>query len=193
MSTTAEALKEAARRCVGVRGLAATTSRDICREAGANLASITYHFGSKDRLVAEALLEGFRAWLAPTLAVLAGPGDPPTRTLAAVQTLLGTFEEHRDAAAVYLQGLAHAPAAGALRDGIVELWRDLRQLLAADMRAQLDAGELGAWVDPDAMAAVLVAVANGLVVATTVEPDGPPLAATAAQFASLLIAARPPR
>jgi AcrR family transcriptional regulator len=193
MNETASALKEATRVCVARRGLAGATSREITREAGANLASITYHFGSKERLVAEALLEGFRSWLAPTVGVLAGEGDPAARTVAAIQTLLTTFEEHRDAAPAYLQALAHAHVDDPLREGIVELLGELRGLLAADIRAVQHAGELGAWVDADLMAAVLVAVANGFVVQVTVEPDGPTLPALAAQFGSLMLAARQPR
>ena len=38
--------------------------RDIAQAAKANVASITYHFGSKDALIAEALAEGFRRWFA---------------------------------------------------------------------------------------------------------------------------------
>jgi AcrR family transcriptional regulator len=193
MNETATALKEATRVCVARRGLAGATSREITREAGANLAAITYHFGSKDRLVAEALLEGFRSWLAPTVGVLAGEGDPAARTVAAIQTLLTTFEQHRDAAPAYLQALAHAHVDHPLREGIVELLGELRGLLAADIRAVQQAGELGAWVDADLMAAVLVAVANGFVVQVTVEPDGPTLPALAAQFGSLMLAARQPR
>lgn len=193
MNETAEALKEAARVCVARRGLAGTTSRQITSEAGANLAAITYHFGSKDRLVADALLDGFRAWLAPTVRVLTGEGDPAARTIAAIQTLVTTFDGHRDAAPAYLQALAHAQVADQLRDGIVELWGELRELLAADIRSVQEAGELGAWVDPELMAAVLVAVANGFVVQATVEPDGPTLPALAAQFGGLMLAARQPR
>ena len=193
MNETATALKEAALVCLARSGLAGTTSREITREAGANLAAITYHFGSKDRLVAEALLDGFRAWLAPTVAVLTGEGDPATRTIAAIQALLTTFEDHRDAAPAYLQALAQAPLADPLREGIVALWAELRGFLAADIRAIQEAGELGAWVDPDLMAAVLVAVANGLVVQVTVEPDGPTLPALAAQFGGLMLAVREPR
>lgn len=193
MKPTATALLAAARSCIARRGLAATTSREIAREADANLAAITYHFGSKDQLVAEALLEGFRTWLAPTMAILKGEGDPAAKTVMAIQTLLTTFEDHRSDAAAYLQALAHAPAADPLRAGIVELWAELRGLLADDMRAVQEAGELGAWLEPETMSAVLVAVANGFVVQATVEPAGPQLPGMAAQFASLMLAARQPR
>jgi AcrR family transcriptional regulator len=193
MNETARRLLSATRTCIGRKGLAATTSRDITGEAGANLQAITYHFGSKDALVAAALLDGFRGWLAPTVAVLRGDGDPAARTIAAVQALLATLEDHRDEAATYLHALAHAPVADPLRVGIVELWSELRALLADDIRAMQATGELGAWVDPDTMAAVLVAVANGFVVQATVEAGGPPVSSLAAQFASLLLAARQPR
>jgi AcrR family transcriptional regulator len=190
MTDTATALRKATRTCVARDGLAATTSRDITSEAGANLAAITYHFGSKERLVADALVEGVRSWLAPTLALLEEEGDPATRTIAAIQSLLSTLEEHRDDAAAYLQALAHAPAADPLRQGIVDLWSELRTVLAADMRAVQKAGELGAWLDPEAMSAVLVAVANGFVVQAILDPDGPAVSAMAAQFGSLMLAVR---
>jgi AcrR family transcriptional regulator len=192
MNDTPTSLLAATRRCIGRRGLAATTSRDIAAEAGANLASITYHFGSKDELVARALLDGLREWLAPALAVLGGAGDPAVRTVAGVQALLATYEAHADDAAAYLQALAHASQSPELRSGVVELWGELRGLLAADVRAMQEAGTVGAWADPDAMAAVIVAVANGLVLQVTVEPEGPSIEAMAAQFAALLLAARHP-
>jgi len=190
MTDTATALREATRTCVARDGLAGTTSRDITREAGANLAAITYHFGSKDRLVADALLEGFRSWLAPTMTLLHDDGDPATRTIAAIQSLLSTLEEHREDAAAYLQALAHAPATDPLREGIVDLWSELRTVLAADMRAVQETGVLGPWLDPEAMSAVLVAVANGFVVQAIVDPDGPAVSAMAAQFGSLMLAVR---
>lgn len=39
------------------------TARVIAKESGANLASILYHFGSKDRLVTEAMVATLDRWL----------------------------------------------------------------------------------------------------------------------------------
>ncbi|MFE3442015.1 TetR/AcrR family transcriptional regulator [Nocardia sp. NPDC059180] len=50
-----EDLLAAARTCVYERGFAATTARDIANAAGVSLAAIGYHFGSKERLLTEAL------------------------------------------------------------------------------------------------------------------------------------------
>ncbi|MFJ9087737.1 TetR/AcrR family transcriptional regulator [Streptomyces sp. NPDC102384] len=56
-----EDLLEGAKRCLMEKGFARTTARDIVKESGANLASIGYHYGSKDTLLAQAyvaLIEG---------------------------------------------------------------------------------------------------------------------------------------
>ena len=54
--TTAERLLEAAERLIAERGLDATSVRAICAQAGANVAAVHYHYGSKDALV-DAVLE----------------------------------------------------------------------------------------------------------------------------------------
>ncbi len=51
-----EDLIEGARRCIIEKGYARTTARDIAGAAGVSLAAIGYHFGSKEALMAEALL-----------------------------------------------------------------------------------------------------------------------------------------
>ncbi|MCL8017170.1 TetR/AcrR family transcriptional regulator [Streptomyces sp. AS02] len=51
-----EDLLEGAKRCLLAKGFARTTARDIVKESGTNLASIGYHYGSKDALLAEAYL-----------------------------------------------------------------------------------------------------------------------------------------
>ncbi|MBF6246937.1 TetR family transcriptional regulator, partial [Nocardia elegans] len=53
-----EDLLDGARKAILERGLAKVTARDIAAAAGVSLAAIGYHFGSKDRLITEALTEG---------------------------------------------------------------------------------------------------------------------------------------
>ncbi|RSN55872.1 TetR family transcriptional regulator [Streptomyces sp. WAC 04229] len=56
-----EDLLEGAKRCLLAKGFMRTTARDIVKESGTNLASIGYHYGSKDALLAQAyvaLVEG---------------------------------------------------------------------------------------------------------------------------------------
>ncbi|MFD5819927.1 TetR/AcrR family transcriptional regulator [Streptomyces sp. NPDC127038] len=49
-----EDLLEGAKRCLLEKGFARTTARDLVKESGTNLASIGYHYGSKDALLAQA-------------------------------------------------------------------------------------------------------------------------------------------
>ncbi|MGH9246517.1 MAG: TetR/AcrR family transcriptional regulator [Acidimicrobiales bacterium] len=192
MTDTRQLLLDATRRCISAKGLASTTSRDITAEAAVNLAAITYHFGSKDQLVAEALLEELREWLTPAIEVLAGGGDPSARTLVAIQTLTATFAQHRDEAPAYLQALVEAPRLDPLRAGVVQLWSELRQLLGSHITDMQQRDELPAWVNPDAMSSLLVGVTNGLVLQVTVDPNGPDVEAMASQFGALLLAVRQP-
>lgn len=190
MTDTRQRLLDATRRCVRSRGLARTTSRDITGAADANLAAITYHFGSKDELVAEALLAGLREWLDPTLIALTESDDPATGMLTAVQTLITTFDQHRDEAPAHLEALVQAPRLPALHEGVLVLWSELRRLLSEQLAQMQHDDLLPDWIDPQPMAALLVAAANGVVLQATVDPDGASVDAMAGQFTGLLLAVR---
>jgi hypothetical protein len=53
-----------------------------------------------------------------------------------------------------------------------------------------DGRAVPAWVDADAMASLVLAVAAGVTVAVGIDPDGPDHRAIANQFAGLLLSAR---
>ena len=52
-----EDLLAGAKQCLREKGYANTTARDIVAASGTNLASIGYHFGSKDALMTQAIIE----------------------------------------------------------------------------------------------------------------------------------------
>ncbi|MGY1497336.1 TetR/AcrR family transcriptional regulator [Streptomyces sp. QTS52] len=73
-----EDLLEGAKRCLLEKGFVRTTARDIVKESGTNLASIGYHYGSKDKLLAEAyisLVEGLSDDFTPVMGT-AGDTSP---------------------------------------------------------------------------------------------------------------------
>jgi len=187
---TREALVAATRACLAELGPTGTTSRAIAARAGANLAAITYHFGSKDALVAEALLSSVRGWLEPVLAVLESDEEPVARTVRAVGALQASLADAREALPLHLSALTSAPRSPALRAGLDELLAEVHDLLAGQIAEQVAGGYLPAWVDPDAMAHLLVAMADGIALHAVLQPDAVDPQALVSQALALLLAAR---
>ena len=121
------------RTCITEGGLGAATTREIATSAGTNLQAITYHYGSKDRLVARALVETVREWVSPALDVMREPGDPATQMLAAVQALTAHVEQRRGDAPALLEALVAAPRLPELRTAVLDLWTDLRTELLVEV------------------------------------------------------------
>ncbi len=189
---TRDRLLAAAVACVRSMGLAGATSRAITATASANLGAITYYFGSKDELLAEALLGVIRAQLDPVLRILSGDeGDVRSRMLGAVAALLAGFTAVQSDAPVYLEALVNASRFPALARGLGELLAQLSRFLAEQIAEHQAAGYLPPSIDPVATAGLLIAVAHGIVLSAVVDPEGADPAAMAAQFANLLLAVTP--
>lgn len=180
---------DATARIVAAKGLRAVTSRRIAGVAGVNLAAITYYFGSKDALVAAALNSELERLVEPAMAMLESDGDPGANLLAAVQQLLATFAAERDRAPAYLTALLEAARSVDDAAGRSAM-RQLRERVADVVRAHVDSGQVSSWVEPEAMAALIIAAANGIVLQVTVDPGGPSVEQIAAQFALLFLTAR---
>lgn len=83
---TRERILEAAGEVFAERGYRDATVREICARAGANLASINYHFGDKERLYAE-VFERARCTSNEAIERLAAlAGQPPEVRLSAFVT-----------------------------------------------------------------------------------------------------------
>lgn len=186
-------LLEGTLRCLREYGLRGTSSRAIAAAAGVNLGAITYHFGSKDELVARALLRAIRAWIEPALAILRRDIDPSTRILGAVDALKTSFQQAPDMLPVYLEALAQAPRTESLRRGVGELFGELRSFLAAQTHDLRTTGYLPAWVDPDAMATLFMATADGIALHATLDPSAVDPEMLSAQVVQLLLATGPGR
>lgn len=180
-------LVDATRTCLRRRGVSGTSSRLITQTAGENLAAITYYFGSKDELVAVALADELRDWVQPALDRLAEPGDPVTRLLGAVSILNAMFDEQRDRIPGLLEAFVHASREHESRGPVAAIWVEVRATLAAVIGELRSRGAIASWVQPDPMAALIVAVAAGTAVNETVAPGGVGHREIAAQFASLLV------
>jgi AcrR family transcriptional regulator len=125
------------------------TARAIARESGANHASIAYHFGSKDDLITEAVIQGLDRWLADIATRLRTlPAQAPgERFRAATQAIEDTRQQHTGLARNFLGALAKAPhdprVNARLTDGFHRTRPTLATLLGlGDDQAGKDAGGL---------------------------------------------------
>jgi AcrR family transcriptional regulator len=125
------------------------TARAIAEESRANLASIPYHFGSKDELVTEAVIAGLDRWLEE---IESGLGeleslDPKVRFRHAGEVIDATRREHTGLARNFLASLARAQFEPRIRNLLREGFRRTRPKVASllglgDDRAGEDAAGL---------------------------------------------------
>lgn len=98
--STKERILGVAERMIASRGLQQFSIRDISGEAGVNLAAINYHFGSKERLIAEVLARRVTVLNEERMAQLdrleAGPGGRAIGVEAIMEVIINTML-HTDA------------------------------------------------------------------------------------------------
>ncbi|MCP2342717.1 TetR/AcrR family transcriptional regulator [Actinomadura rupiterrae] len=94
-----EDLLAGAKRCLYEKGYARTTARDIVEASGANLASIGYHYGSKEALLNAAIMAAAEEWGHELEAALADVGDLPADPIGRFERtwtrVIELFERHR--------------------------------------------------------------------------------------------------
>jgi AcrR family transcriptional regulator len=94
-----EKLLAGAKRCLYERGYGRTTARDIVAASGTNLASIGYHFGSKEALLNAAMIEAIDEWGEELERVLATDTDTdvgPIERFESIWTrVIDSFDAHR--------------------------------------------------------------------------------------------------
>jgi AcrR family transcriptional regulator len=159
-------LIEGTLRCLEQLPPERVTARAIAAESGANLASIGYHFGSKDELVTEAAIEGLDRWLdeiAERLGELAAR-KPAERFGSAVEVMEETRRSHAGLARNYLAALAKGQHDPRIRDRLAAGFRDARPNVArllglGDGRAGNDA------------AGLVLALFHGLLIQTLLDPE----------------------
>ena len=169
-------LLQGAIECLRTKGYAHTTARDIAAAADANLASIGYHFGSKDALLNEAIIRGCEEWTKRLgEAAFAGADDSPLGRMAASwMAMIESFEELRPVMVGFIEAVGQSAWSDELREQIAAHYRTVRETVAEMVRVSLGdrAEEVGA--DPKVVASFLIAVCDGLVMQWLLDPTEVP-------------------
>jgi AcrR family transcriptional regulator len=173
-----EDLLAAARRCLEERGYARTTARDLVAASGTNLASIGYHFGSKEALLNEAISASFAEWAERVriLAMAALPAevdhdDPLQLLLTSWGAIRASFEEYRGLAVAFTEALAQAERQPELRTQLAEAYQRCR-----DQVAEMIVDAIGEKDRERArvIASFEIAVCDGLLVQWLLDPQATP-------------------
>ncbi|WP_035855960.1 TetR/AcrR family transcriptional regulator [Cryptosporangium arvum] len=160
-----EDLLRGAKRCLIERGWAHTTVRDIAQAADVNHAAIGYHFGSKDALLTQALVEAMEE-LSAELARRGAAESPAERW----QALIDTFTTHRQLWVAQLEAAVQAQRSPEVREHLAAGQREGRDGLGGSVPLALLTGLMLQWlVDPANAPSAAEALAELTTFAATIE------------------------
>lgn len=168
-----EALLEGALKCIQEKGYGRTTARDLAGAAGTNLGAIGYHFGSTEQLLNEAIGLGFQRWLArfAEVAAAAHDDDPRAALRQMAREIPASLERNRHLAVAFVEALAQAERAPAVRKQLAKGYETSRAAVAALIEAQVGDGP---DLDTRALASLMIAVFDGLLVQWILDPKRAP-------------------
>jgi AcrR family transcriptional regulator len=162
---------EAMRASVAERGIAGSTFDQVAKAAGVSRGLLHYYFGSKERLLVEAV----RRECDLRDELLERAIDDAGNAEEVLDALVRSFEEFLGdgpATAVMLhEMLTLAQRSPEIAYELSELGRRTRSHLADALRAKSDAGVLSLRDEPELIAAFLFVLADGILVRRLSEPD----------------------
>jgi AcrR family transcriptional regulator len=168
-----EQLLAGAIECIQTKGYARTTARDIASASGANLASIGYHYGSKEGLLNAAIIQLFEEWTEMLgQAAFTDPDAPPLARMArSWVVMLEAFERQRPLLVAFLEAVAQAERSDELRAQMAVHLNESRDRVVEMVGASL--GDVPG-VDPRAVASFLIAVNDGFAIQWLLSPEDAP-------------------
>ncbi|MDX5895319.1 TetR/AcrR family transcriptional regulator [Rubrobacter radiotolerans] len=178
-------LTQALFKIAAERGLEEVSFREVASEAGVAIATVQYHFGTKDGMLLfafERITEAIRARIGT-----AQTGRTVGRVMRrALMELLPLDDERVAEARVYLAFAARSTISPELARVHSGALAELRSNCARVVRTAQKVGQADASLDPEREAAALVAFLDGLTLHAVTDKEGmPPDAAVAALDAYL--------
>src|SRR3712207_1254469 len=160
-----EKLLAGAKRYLYERGYGRTTARDIVEASGTNLASIGYHFGSKEALLNAAMMEAVGEWGEELERVLLADADedadPMERFEVTWTRVIESFEAHRPALITSFEAFVQAEHSPEIREQMAAGHEEVRMWLAALFRR---IGSTAGEGSERAVGSFYLALLNGLMV-----------------------------
>ncbi|MFI9387534.1 TetR/AcrR family transcriptional regulator [Kutzneria sp. NPDC052558] len=146
-------------------GMAAVRVADVAEASGVSPALIIYHFGTKERLLSAALVHACARDLSTLDSIVAGPGSPAARLLAALDWYSPTGPAR--GWTIWIDAWAAAVRDRTLAKVLADLQRRWTDAIAAVIDDGVAAGVFRT-ADPSATAVRLTSFLDGLAVRTVV-------------------------
>ena len=185
----AKRIVEAMRASVAARGIASSTFDQVAREAGVSRGLLHYYFGTKERLLIEAVRRECDVQIARLEAAIARADSPDGVLDALVSTFQDFLGEGPAPAVMFFEMMTLGQRNDEIATELTEVGRRMRTHMAEALRAKRDAGVLELRADPDAVATFLFVLADGVTVRRLTEPEfdiGPVMGQAAAAARALL-------
>ncbi|MEU1889320.1 TetR/AcrR family transcriptional regulator [Micromonospora sp. WMMD987] len=184
-----ERLLAGARVCLYERGYTRTTARDIVAASDTNLASIGYHFGSKEALLTAALVQAFEEWGVEIDRVLRDGTQPDLldRLESMWSGLVESFGTHRPLWVAGIEAFALAEHLPVLREQLADSYARARPALAAFVIR--NGGENVSDATRRALGSFLLALMIGLTVQRLLDPEAAPSGKELAGALQLIVGA----
>ena len=169
-------LLDGAIECLRTKGYSRTTARDIAAAADANLASIGYHFGSKEALLNEAIIRTFEEWTTRLgKAALAGEDNSPLGQMGASWVaMLASFEEMGPVLVGFVEAVGQSAWSEELRGQLAAHYTQVRMAVTEMVSSSLGPAAEAAGADPKVVASFLIAVCDGLMLQWLLDPEETP-------------------
>jgi AcrR family transcriptional regulator len=162
---------EAMRASVAERGIAGSTFDQVARAAGVSRGLLHYYFGSKERLLVEAVRRECDVRDEQLDVAIAGAGSPEQVLDALVRSFEDFLGDGPATAVMFHEMLTLGQRNPEIAYELAELGRRTRSHLAMVLRAKSYAGVLALRDDPESVAAFLFVLADGILVRRLSEPE----------------------
>jgi len=173
-SDKAKRIVEAMRESVARRGAAGSTFDHVAREAGVSRGLLHYYFGTKERLLVEVVRRDSEIRLAALGAALADARTADDFIDALVRSLEELIERDPGFVVLLYELFTLSRRNREIAGELAGVCRRTREDLAASLKAKQDEGVVRLGDAPDAVAGVLLALADGLALRFLIEPDRDP-------------------
>lgn len=151
------------------KGYDRTSVREIARLAGLSQAGLLHHFSTKEELFIEVL----RRRDVRNREEFSSSQDDPNSISRLVSIVRRNMTQPGLVRLYVTMSAESTDVDSTARSFFEERYRSLRAEVAGDVRKKQKLGELSAELDPDAVASLLIAAADGLQIQWLLESDGP--------------------